>query len=306
MMTLPDDTTLDPRALRRAFGSFATGVTITTTLAPDGQPVGFTANSFASVSLDPPLLMVCLAETASSWPAFRDAGFFAVNVLSEAQREVSTRFATRGADKFGAVRWRAGVGGAPLIDDTVAWFDCRTERILPAGDHAILLGRVLDFGCSDGAPLGYCRGAYVRFGLDGAAFTPHPGGVRVSAIIEQRGAVLLREDEGRTGLPSAAAFGPPDEPRSLLGQLAGTGLTTNLPFVFASYDADGAHHVVYRGLVPPEQQVVLSGWRFVPLADLPYRRMDAAEADLLRLYGREREAWAYGRYVGDALTWVGG
>lgn len=304
-MTPPDDTTLDPRALRRAFGSFATGVTITTTLASDGQPVGFTANSFTSVSLDPPLLMVCLAETASSWPAFRDAGFFAVNILSDAQRDASTRFATRGADKFSAVQWHTGTTGAPLIDGTVAWFDCRTERIVSAGDHAILLGRVVDFGCSDGVPLGYCRGAYVHFGLDGSAFTPHPGGVRVSAIIEQRGAVLLSVGNERTGLPSAASFGPSEDPNSLLGQLAQAGVATSLPFIFASYDAAGAHHVVYRGLVPPEQTVTVPGWRFVPLADLPYGRMDAAEADMLRLYGREREAWAYGRYVGDALTWVG-
>ena len=302
-MTLPDAPSFDPRALRRAFGSFATGVTITTTLGPDGQPVGFTANSFASVSLDPPLLMVCLAETASSWPAFRDAGFFAVNILSEAQRDASTRFATRGVDKFAAVDWRQGQTGAPLIDDTVAWFDCRTEQIVPAGDHAILLGRVVDFGCSDGAPLGYCRGAYVRFGLDGAAFSPHPGGVRVSAIIERRGAVLLRETAGRLGLPSAAAFGPADEAQSLLGQLSTAGVTTALPFVFASYDAAGSHYVVYRGLVTSEQEVTAGGWHFMALADLPFDRLDPAEADLLQLYGREQAAWSYGRYVGDALTW---
>lgn len=301
-MTLPDEPRADPRALRRAFGSFATGVTITTTLASDGQPVGFTANSFTSVSLEPPLLMVCLAETASSWPSFRDAGFFAVNILAEAQREVSTRFATRGADKFASVGWREGKSGAPLIDGTVAWFDCRTERIIPAGDHAILLGRVIDFGCSDGAPLGYCRGAYVRFGLDGTAFTPHAGGVRVSAIIEQRGAVLLREDTERSGLPCAMAFGPAEDPGSLLGQLEQAGVRTSLPFVFASYDVGDTHHVVYRGLTTPDQSTRQREWRFVDLADLPVDRMDPAEADMLRRYGREREAWAYGRYVGDALT----
>jgi hypothetical protein len=248
---------------------------------------------------------LCLAETASSWPAFRAAGFFAVNILSEAQRDASTRFATRGVDKFGAVAWRGGHTGAPLIDGSVAWFDCRTESIVPAGDHAILLGRVVDFACSDGAPLGYCRGAYVRFGLDGAAFTPHAGGVRVSAIIERRGAVLLRDEAGRAALPSAQAFGPADDTQTLLGQLGHAGVATSLPFVFASYDTGDTHHVVYRGLVTPEQAVAAPGWRFVPLAELPHDRMDAAEADMLALYAREREAWAYGRYVGDALTWAG-
>jgi flavin reductase (DIM6/NTAB) family NADH-FMN oxidoreductase RutF len=297
-------TSIDPRALRRAFGAFATGVTITTSRDAAGQPVGFTANSFSSVSLDPPLLMVCLAETASSFPTFRDAGFFAVNVLAETQREASTRFATKGVDKFAGVAWRAGSTGAPLIDGSVAWFDCTTDRIVPAGDHAILLGRVRDFGCSDAAPLGYCRGAYVRFGLDGAAFSPHPGGVRVSAIVERGGAVLLHETVGSVALPQAAAFGPAERPETLLGQLAAAGLATELPFVFASYDSGGTHHVVYRAMLPTTGEITASGWRFQPLDAIPFARMDPAEADLLRLYGREREAYAYGRYVGDAVTWA--
>lgn len=298
-----DPSSTDPRALRRAFGTFATGVTITTTIGPDGQPVGFTANSFSSVSLDPPLLLVCLARSAGSFPSFRDTGFFAVNILSEAQREASTRFATRGADKFAAVDWHKGPSGAPLIDGAVAWFDCRTEEILPAGDHVILLGRVTAFDHTDAAPLGYCRGAYVRFGLDGSAFSPHAGGVRVSAIVERRGCVLLREGEGGAGLPGAVAFGPAERPDTLLGQLAAAGLATALPFVFASYDVGDTHHVVYRAMLGPEREATAAGWRFVPLADLPLARLAPAEADLLRLYGREREAYAYGRYVGDAVTW---
>lgn len=301
----PDGAPVDPRALRRAFGAFATGVTITTTRDAEGAPVGFTANSFASVSLDPPLLMVCLAETASSFPAFRDAGVFAVNVLGERQREASTRFATRGADKFATVPWQPAASGAPLIDGSVAWFDCRTERIVPAGDHAILLGRVTAFGCTDGAPLGYCRGAYVRFGLDGAAFGAHPGGVRLAAIVERGSAVLLRDDGVRAALPAAGAFGPAGRDGTLLGALAAAGVPADLPFVFASYDAAGTHTVVYRTMLPVDPVPPAAGWRFAPLGALPLDRMDPAEADVLRLYGREREAYAYGRYVGDAVTWAG-
>lgn len=299
-----DPPALDPRALRRAFGTFATGVTITTTRDAAGAPVGFTANSFTSVSLDPPLLLVCLAEKAASYPVFRDAGHFAVNVLSEAQREASTTFATRGADKFASVPWRARHTGAPVLDGAVAWFDCRTESIVPAGDHAILLGRVVDFDCVPGAPLGYCRGAYVRFGLDGSAFSAPPGGVRVSAIVERGGAVLLREEGGAAALPGALAFGPADRPDTLLGLLAGAGVATDLPFLFASYDEAGTHHVVYRVILAPDVQTAAPGWRFAPLADLPWDRLPPPEADILRLYGREREAYAYGRYVGDALTWA--
>lgn len=300
------DPVLDPRALRRAFGTFATGVTITTTIDAAGVPVGFTANSFTSVSLDPPLLLVCLAESAASFEAFRDAGHFAVNVLSEAQREASTTFATRGADKFAGVPWQARRTGAPVIDGAVAWFDCVTDRIVPAGDHAILIGRVVAFDDVQGAPLGYCRGAYVRFGLDGSAFSAPPGGVRVSAIVERGGAVLLREEGAAVALPGAAAFGPADRADSLLGLLAGAGVPTELPFLFASYDEAGTHHVVYRVILPPDPKGTAPGWRFVPFAALPWERLPPPEADILRLYGREREAYAYGRYVGDAVTWSGG
>jgi flavin reductase (DIM6/NTAB) family NADH-FMN oxidoreductase RutF len=298
-----DHPPLDPRALRRAFGTFATGVTITATRDADGAPVGFTANSFSSVSLDPPLLMVCLAQTASSFAAFRDSGHFAVSVLAEDQRDVSTTFATRGVDKFAAVAWREEVTGAPVLEGSVAWFDCRSHQLIPAGDHVILLGRVVAFDYAPGAPLGYCRGGYVRFGLDGAAFNPHRGGVRVSAIVERAGAVLLCECEGALGLPMAASFGPENRPETLQGRLASAGVAPALPFVFASYDADETHHVVYRANLAPGAPDPGKGWRFVPLSALPDASLHPAQADLLRLYARERDAYAYGRYVGDAVTW---
>ena len=295
---------LDPRALRRAFGAFATGVTITTTLDPEGAPVGFTANSFASVSLEPPLLLVCLAESASSCAAFRAAGRFAVNILSARQRALSTAFATRGADKFAGVSWRGARTGAPVLEGSVAWFDCRTHEIVPAGDHVILIGRVVAFDHGAAPPLGYCRGAYVGFGLDGEALSPHAGGVRVSAIVERRRAALLREtEEGGARLPSGPAFGPASAPESLLGELAAAGIWAELPFVFASYDVGDTHHVVYRGAAP-EAGEPAEGWRFAAFDALPLDRMARHEADVLRMYAEERAAHAYGRYVGDAASWA--
>jgi flavin reductase (DIM6/NTAB) family NADH-FMN oxidoreductase RutF len=290
--------------LRRAFGTFATGVTITATCDPAGQPVGFTANSFSSVSLDPPLLMVCLAETASSYPVFRDAGRFAVSVLAETQRELSTTFATRGADKFAAVAWREEATGAPVLDGAVAWFDCETHQMVPAGDHVILLGRVVAFDYAQGTPLGYCRGTYVRFGVDGAAFSSDPDGLRVGAIVERDGAVLLRDaPDGTLRLPEAPAFGPADRHGTLQGQLAAAGVPADLAFVFASYDDADRHHVVYRAILPPDASAPAQGWAFAPLHALPAARLYPAHADLLKLYARERDAYAYGRYVGDAVTW---
>jgi flavin reductase (DIM6/NTAB) family NADH-FMN oxidoreductase RutF len=281
---------IDPRELRRAFGAFPTGVTICATLDAQGEPVGFTANSFTSVSLDPPLLLVCIAATASSYEAFRDAGRFGVSVLGAAQREASTVFATRGVDRFASVAWSARRTGAPLIDGAVAWFDCETERMLPAGDHAILLGRVVGFDWSRDAPLGYCRGAYVSFGFDAEAFDAPRGGLRAAAILERSGTVLLQLGGDRPALPAAAAFGPADRPASLLGALARAGMRAELPFLFAAFDEGATHTVVYRGAVQPDAPDPAPGWGFVALDALPLAALSPGEAMVLRRYAAERAA----------------
>lgn len=150
------------RALRRAFGAFATGVTVVTTCDESGQPFGFTANSFTSVSLDPPLLLVCLAKSSSSLETFRRCTGFAVNILSEGQEEISRRFASRRADRFDGVAAAPGGEASPILADTSAWFDCALKQCVDAGDHVILIGRVNDFGASERAPLIYLQGAYRR------------------------------------------------------------------------------------------------------------------------------------------------
>lgn len=154
----------DKAALRRALGTFATGVTIVTARAGDGEPVGFTANSFTSVSLEPPLLLVCLAHTAASYSIFREAESFAVNVLEVGQEDTARRFASRGADKFGQTAWKPGTRGAPLIDGSLARFDCAMHARVEAGDHDILMGRVLGFSVHEGAALLYHQGAFRKIG----------------------------------------------------------------------------------------------------------------------------------------------
>ena len=304
-MTTETDPEARRSALRRAFGAFPTGVTIATTRDDQGAPVGFTANSFTSVSLDPPLLLVCLARTASSYAAFAAAPRFAVSVLGAAQREASRAFATRGADKFAAVEWRTEATGAPVIEHAAAWFDCETAESVDAGDHVILIGRILAFGEAAIEPLGYWRGAYVSFGPEGGANAPRGGGVRVCAIVERRRSALLRiGPDGTASLPSAEAFGPASAPDSLLGQLSAAGVWAELPFIFESCDAGATHHVVYRGAAPDAPDPA-PGWRFAPFGELPFDRMARHEAATLRRYVDERAAHAYGRYVGDQGSWTG-
>jgi flavin reductase (DIM6/NTAB) family NADH-FMN oxidoreductase RutF len=157
----------DSRTLRDAFGCFATGVTIVTTLDGEGRPVGLTANSFTSVSLDPPLLLVCIANRAGSAAALRAAESFAVNVLHTEQHPTSTLFAGKDADRFGGTSWSPGTDGLPIVDDSLGSFECTKEALHEAGDHFVLIGRVHKalFDASRD-PLLYFRGRYRRLHFD--------------------------------------------------------------------------------------------------------------------------------------------
>jgi flavin-dependent trigonelline monooxygenase, reductase component len=155
---------IDPLALRAAFGTFLTGVTVITTRDADGVPRGMTANSFTSVSLDPPLLLICVGKSATSFPAFAACPCFAVNVLHARQVALSAAFASKdnNKDKFENVTHDTVHTGAPILRDCLTWFDCSVHQRLEAGDHAVLIGRIEAFGTSPSAPLGFCRGRYAE------------------------------------------------------------------------------------------------------------------------------------------------
>jgi flavin reductase (DIM6/NTAB) family NADH-FMN oxidoreductase RutF len=157
----------DPRTLRDALGCFATGVTVVTCLDEAGKPVGLTANSFTSVSLDPPLLLVCLAKEAASAPALLAAPNFAVNVLQTGQQPASIRFSTRDEDRFGTTPWSCGEAGAPILKDSLGVFECERFAVYDGGDHHILVGRVVKASFDAGLdPLLYFRGRYRRLHFD--------------------------------------------------------------------------------------------------------------------------------------------
>lgn len=149
------------RALRDAFGCFATGITVITSVDGDGNPVGFTANSFTSVSLDPPLLLVCAAHGVSALPAIRATRAFGVNVLSIDQEHVSRRFTQRGIDRFAGATWQRGPLGVPLLGGACAAFECVVQQDIEAGDHVILIGRIDAFSHDPARqPLLYHQGRY--------------------------------------------------------------------------------------------------------------------------------------------------
>jgi len=161
-MTENASTDFDPRAFRRALGSFATGVTIITTRDAAGEPVGLTVNSFNSVSLNPPLVLWSLANDAMSLPAFRDAEYWAVHILSTDQEDLSTRFATRGENKFADLDVERGLGDIPLLPGCTARFQCRTASSYQGGDHLIFIGEVADYEHSENPPLVFHGGRYAH------------------------------------------------------------------------------------------------------------------------------------------------
>jgi len=290
----------DARALRDALGCFMTGVTVVTSVA-DSKPLGFTANSFSSVSLDPPLLLVSIANRSGNLASFASGPGFAVNVLAEAQKDLSARFAKPVEDRFADIYWRQGPVGSPLLAGVSAWFDCRLERAIPAGDHTILIGRIGAFDALAAPGLGYYRGAYVTPATTAAAMPAGPD-VIVSAVIEAGGRVLL-VDDGRGGLSvPMARVGREGVQAALAGIIERHGLTAGAGSIYAVYEDArlGTQHIALRCPAEPGQPRVGA---FVELSrDGVADVTDPALRIMLERLADEARFGAYGIYFGTQET----
>ena len=151
---------IDGRDLRNAMGLFATGVTIITTKDASGKPFGLTANAFSSLSLDPPMLLICVDKGVDCYACFDESKVFAVNFLSLAQEELSTRFATKGIEKFEGLSYSVGELGVALLDGALAHFECTVAHAHEGGDHTIYLGEVQRLVTMEGDPLLFYQGKY--------------------------------------------------------------------------------------------------------------------------------------------------
>jgi len=151
---------VESTTFRRTLGHFFTGATVVFAM-DGGRPIGSACQSFAALSLDPPLVLFCPGRTSRTWPLIERAGAFCVNVLSHRQRDVSTVFGTAGADKFADIAWNSAPSGAPVLNGALAWIDCAVEAVHEAGDHYVVIGRVTTLGATqDERPLLFYRGAY--------------------------------------------------------------------------------------------------------------------------------------------------
>jgi flavin reductase (DIM6/NTAB) family NADH-FMN oxidoreductase RutF len=154
---------LDQARFREVLGHFATGVTVVTAMEDIG-PVGFTCQSFAALSLDPPMVLLAPAKSSTSWPRIAAAGAFCVNILAEHQEALCRAFAVSGGDKFDGIGWTPGpVTGAPVLDGSLAVVECELGQIFDGGDHELVTGLVVSTDIGDGGPLLYYRSGFGRF-----------------------------------------------------------------------------------------------------------------------------------------------
>jgi len=293
---------IDARALRDAFGAFPTGVTVVTTHDHAGLPIGFTANSFTSVSIDPPLLLVCLAKTSRNFAAMTSAKHFAINILSETQKYVSNTFARPVEDRFATVEWDTGADGCPILADVAAWFECGMEQVIDAGDHVVLMGRIASFHNSGRNGLGYARGGYFTPILASKAVSAATeGDIELSAVLERDGEILLLgEDilalpncEGREGSPTEILSG-------YLQKL--TGISVTIGFLYSVYEgkSDGKHHIVYRAFA--SQGEPREGRFFKPDALTKARFKTSSTADIVARFALESQIGNFGVYLGDETS----
>lgn len=286
------------RLLRDAFGTFMTGVTVVTALDEAGLPIGFTANSFSSVSLEPALLLVSIAKTSGNYARFMAAKSFAINILSEDQKDVSNTFAKPVQDRFATVKWQIGPHGAPILAGVSAWFDCSTHQVVDAGDHAILIGQVEAFEASGQSGLGYYRGSYFTPAQAGAQLASGPA-VVVSALIEQDGRVLL-QDDGRGGLSlPTARVGAKGATATLQALIDAAGVQAVPGFIYSVYEdvAAAQQHIAF---LCPSTAGTPSKGGFVDLAPNGFDDVtDPAMRTMLERLAEEARVGDYGIYFGN-------
>ena len=289
---------VDHNALREAFSAYMTGVAVVTTINSQGQPIGFTANSFTSVSLDPPLLLVCLAKTSRNFKEMTEAKGFAVNVLAESQKHISNTFASPVEERFSVVAWASGPYGSPVFANVSAWFDCSMHKTVDAGDHTIMIGKVEAYRTGTVNGLGYARGAYFTQALEAAAAGKRAD-IIVSAIIRMQTRVLLGDDGmGGLELPHKKALAA-DVSTALEELLEDSGCSVSPGFIYSVYDdaQEGLHYISF--LCNADEKAVNSP-DFVTLNDQTLDRVSGPGAkQMLSRLQEESQIGHYGIYFGD-------
>lgn len=291
------------RQLRDAFGAFMTGVTVVTTNDQQGNPIGFTANSFSSVSLDPALLLVSIDKRSANFDNFTGCAHFAINILAEQQKETSNIFAQKVEDRFARVDWHKANSGVPLIDNSSAWFDCSLYQVVDAGDHAILIGQVEQFESTGTAGLGYYRGAYFTPYHNAESLITGPN-VLVSALIEFNGQVLMVKKSTGYTLPSRQVS-KSSVSETLAHLISELQVEASPGFVYSIYEdrQKNQQHIVFLCAQPTDNHQqrpadhAAQWYSLAQLGDFPIT--DPALESMMARFVRENAVGNYGLYYGD-------
>jgi len=278
---------LNPKELRKAFGSYITGVTVVTVQASDGSPVGFTANSFTSVSLDPPLLLVCPGKHLSSFDVFKKAEHFAVNILADNQEGVSNHFASSKENRFASVKWKADAFGSPVMDGVCAHFSCSRFECIEAGDHIILIGEVKDFETSQRKGLGYASSGYFNLGQ----------------LVECDGHVLVAHADGKLDLPSIELADRYRASMVVAEHFEGNGLHVDIGQTYSVFDDEdnARHHTFFRATTKAIKTTPLG--HFVKIADLdPSQFRQMHTQIMMRRFKSEIANQHFGLFIGNAVS----
>jgi len=298
---------INPKELRSAFGTFMTGVTVVTTNSkntesPEGVNIGFTANSFTSVSLDPPLLSVCLAKSMNCCDAFENSSHFAINILAEAQEDVSNLFASYQGDRFAKVAWQADAFGTPIIDGVTTSFSCSNYQQVDAGDHMILIGKIEEFSSTGNEGLGYSNQGYFSLGLERGAVEP-PTSMRkfkVGVIIESDGDILLQESDAGLEPPYIEVENRTGALGAISKYVKAKGLELEFGPVYSIFDNQNTDEYSVYFLANSSRQQNSALGKFYAVDSLSDLKMTTNSLQtMLNRYSLETKTGVFGLYLGD-------
>ena len=296
----------DIGSYRQVLGSFMTGVTVITTVDLEGRQRGITANSFTSVSLDPPLVLFCVDYRAASYETFQNAEGFVIHVLSSEQQDLAKTFASKSETKFEGLETDTGFGGSPILRDVHGWLECRLSETVIAGDHAIIIGEVLRYSSEPARPLGFYQGRFFGFNTDQeiAALAPQTSSITVTWMMQTRDGAVIALDLGENGfaLPSSAAR-PKDVHARALAALAEIEFKSpvSVEFLYSVFEDERERlGLTYRGQVFADcAQLREAGFICIDPADVdPTQFRRPGELAIVERYIDELANARFGVYAG--------
>lgn len=292
----------DPAALRRAFGSYMTGVTIVSTADNNALPVGFTANSFTSVSMNPPMILVCPGNHLNSYELFNSVSHFAVSVLAEGQEQIANNFASKREERFSGTKWHTDQYGSPLIEDVCATFSCSVHQRHIAGDHTVLIGEVLQFEQFDRNGLGYGNNGYFSLSKEQQSDRPSRNDITgiTGIIVSYQNQLLVVKNEKGLTLPTFEQTETHGARSALTQQINQLNPDISIGPVYSIYDDNLQLRRYTFFLASAPDNSLQSIGEFIPIESLNTNEFyDKAQSIMVERFITEVRNKLFGLYVGD-------